>query len=231
MRTDDNGNMSSLDEETAAIRSLKTHTDYGAVSLTESDVDADPFVEFASWLARAEAEEIYEPNAMVLSTIDPDGKPSSRTVLLRGIYPDGFEFFTDYESRKGRALLANPNVSIVFPWYRQHRQVLVYGIASPTVAEVSDEYFQRRPHGAKIAATASHQSQPITNREQLEARVRDLEERYPEGTEVPRPDNWGGFRVMPERIEFWQGRTSRLHDRIRFTATADGGWVVDRLQP
>ena len=231
MRTDDNGTMSSLDEETAAIRSLKTHTDYGAVSLTESDVDADPFVEFATWLARAEAEEIYEPNAMVLSTIDPDGKPSSRTVLLRAIYPDGFEFFTDYESRKGRALLANPDVSIVFPWYRQHRQVLVYGNASPTVAAVSDEYFQRRPHGAKIAATASRQSQPIADREELEARVRDLEERYPEGTEVPRPDNWGGFRVMPERIEFWQGRTSRLHDRIRFTATAHGDWVVDRLQP
>jgi len=109
--------------------------------------------------------------------------------------------------------------------------VLVYGNASPTVAAVSDEYFQRRPHGAKIAATASRQSQPIADREELEARVRDLEERYPEGTEVPRPDNWGGFRVMPERIEFWQGRTSRLHDRIRFTATAHGDWVVDRLQP
>jgi pyridoxamine 5'-phosphate oxidase len=229
--SEDDGIMSSLDDETAGIRSLKTHTDYGAVGLSESDVDADPFVEFATWLAHAEAEGIYEPNGMVLSTIDPDGRPSSRTVLLRGIHPDGFEFFTDYESRKGRALLSNPNVSIVFPWYRQHRQVLVYGVATPTVTDVSDEYFARRPHGAKIAATASRQSQPIADRAELEKRVRSLEEEYPEGTEVPRPANWGGFRVMPERVEFWQGRTSRLHDRIRFTAGADGDWVIDRLQP
>ncbi|MCU1414408.1 MAG: pdxH [Microbacteriaceae bacterium] len=168
---------------------------------------------------------------MVLATIDPDGAPSARTVLLRGIHPDGFEFFTDYGSRKGRALLANPGASIVFPWYSLHRQVLIYGTATPTNAEVSDAYFASRPHGSQIAATASNQSQPIADRGTLERRVRELEARYPEGTDVPRPADWGGFRVMPHRIEFWQGRTSRLHDRIRYTATADGTWAIDRLQP
>jgi pyridoxamine 5'-phosphate oxidase len=168
---------------------------------------------------------------MVLATIDPDGAPSARTVLLRGIHPDGFEFFTDYGSRKALALLANPAASIVFPWYSLHRQVLVYGTATPTNAEVSDAYFAGRPRGSQIAAIASEQSRVIVDRETLERRVRELEGRYPEGTEVPRPDDWGGFRVMPHRIEFWQGRTSRLHDRIRYTAVGSGSWTIDRLQP
>jgi pyridoxamine 5'-phosphate oxidase len=211
--------------------SLTRHTDYGQVSLSEGDVDPDPFAQLATWVDDAEADGVYEPNAMVIATIDPDGRPSSRTVLLRGVHSDGLEFFTDYTSRKGRALLANPLVSIVFPWYPQHRQVLIYGSAHPTTAEVSDAYFATRPHGSQIAATASNQSQPITDRAELEARVRELEERYPEGSDVPRPETWGGFRVRPDRLEFWQGRTSRLHDRIRYTLTDDGNWTIDRLQP
>ena len=211
--------------------SLESHNDYGSVSLSENQVDSDPFTQFSGWLAAAESEGVYGPNAMVLSTIDPDGMPSSRTVLLRGIHPDGFEFFTDYSSRKGRALLANPAASLLFPWYRQHRQVIVYGTASVTTDEVSDAYFSSRPHGSRIAAVASSQSQPIADRETLEERVRILETQYPESTDVPRPANWGGFRVMPHRVEFWQGRTSRLHDRIRYTVQPDGSWMIDRLQP
>ncbi len=194
-------------------------------------MDPDPLTQFRGWLAHAEQAGVTEPNAMVLATIDPDGAPSARTVLLRGIHPDGFEFFTDYGSRKGRALLSNPGASLVFPWYSLHRQVLVYGTATPTKTEVSDAYFAGRPHGSQIAAIASEQSRVIADREALEQRVRELEQRYPEGTEVPRPDDWGGFRVMPRQVEFWQGRTSRLHDRIRYTATTDGTWVIDRLQP
>ena len=208
---------------------LGTHTDYGSESLSEDSVDADPFVQFRGWLDHATAEGTYEPNAMVLSTIDPDGRPSSRTVLLRGIHPDGFEFFTDYGSRKGRALLANPLASLVFPWYRLHRQVIVYGSAHPTTAEVSDAYFASRPHGSQISAAASSQSQPIADRSELERRVGELEALYPSA--VPRPDHWGGFRVKAERIEFWQGRTSRLHDRILYTAADDGTWRIERLQP
>lgn len=216
--------------------SFTRHTDYGSTSLTEADVDPDPIVEFAAWLARAERAGVYEPNAMVVGTVDADGRPSSRTVLLKGLDAEGFEFVTNYESRKGRALAANPAVSLLFPWYSLNRQVCVLGTAAPTSAEVSDAYFARRPRGARIAALASEQSRPVDSRDELERRVRELEERYPEGTEIPRPEHWGGVRVVPREIEFWQGRTSRLHDRIRFTATtAPGagarGWTRERLQP
>ena len=207
---------------------LGAHTDYGSESLTENSVHPDPHLQFRGWLDHAAAEGVYEPNAMVLSTIDPDGAPSSRTVLLRGIHDDGFEFFTDYDSRKGRALMSNPRASLVFPWYTLHRQVIIYGAAHRTTSEVSDAYFAGRPHGSRIAATASEQSRPIADRETLEQRVAELEAEYP--GDVPRPDNWGGFRVAAERVEFWQGRTSRLHDRILYTRSGDG-WTVQRLQP
>jgi pyridoxamine 5'-phosphate oxidase len=211
--------------------SVSTHTEYDSETLSERDVDPDPLAQFARWLDAAETAGVYQPNAMVLSTIDPDGTPSSRTVLLRGLHTDGFEFFTDYDSRKGRALAANPLVSLVFPWYTQHRQVLISGTATPTTGAVSDDYFASRPHGSQIAAVASNQSHPISGRAELEERVAALEKRYPEDAPVPRPANWGGFRVRPDRIEFWQGRVSRLHDRIRFSTRADGGWDIDRLQP
>jgi pyridoxamine 5'-phosphate oxidase len=210
---------------------LHRHTDYGQTYLTEAEVDRDPLAQFLTWLTQADESKVYEPNAMVLSTIEPDGSPSSRTVLLREADENGFEFFTNYTSRKGLALLAHPAVSIVFPWYPLHRQVIVRGSAAPTDPAVSDAYFASRPKGAQIAAVASNQSQPIASRDLLEARVHELEKLYGEGQNVPRPDTWGGFRVIPTSYEFWQGRTSRLHDRLRFTRDDSGQWNLERLQP
>ncbi len=208
---------------------LQRHTDYGQTPLTEADVLADPIAQARVWLDQAAESGVYEHNAMVLSTIDPDGLPSSRTVLLRALDERGLEFFTSYTSAKGRALLAHPQVSIVFPWYLIHRQIIVRGEATPVDPEVSDAYFASRPHGSQIAAVASDQSAPIAARELLEARVAELEAVY-QGREVPRPATWGGFRVIPTSFEFWQGRSSRLHDRLRFTR-AGGDWHRERLQP
>lgn len=210
---------------------LSTHTDYGSEKLEEADVATDPFTQFAAWLAEAAERDVYEPNAMVLGTIDPDGAPSIRTVLLRGVDERGFEFYTDYTSRKGRALLANPAVSLVFPWYTLHRQVIVFGEAQPVEREASDDYFARRPRGAQIAAWSSDQSQPIASREELERKVEQTEERFADDDVVPRPERWGGFRVVPHRVEFWQGRTSRLHDRLVYRAAVGGGWELERIQP
>ncbi len=212
------------------MESLTSHTDYGSTSLSESDVDPDPMIEFAAWLARAEEAGVYEPNAMVVGTVDADGTPSARTVLLKGLDATGFEFVTNYSSRKGRALSAHPVVSLLFPWYALNRQVIVLGTAERTSSEVSDMYFNRRPRGARVAALASAQSQPVEGRDVLEARILELEAEYPEGVDIPRPEHWGGVRVTPASIEFWQGRTSRLHDRLLFTA-ADGAWGMQRLQP
>lgn len=211
--------------------SLDNHTDYGSGRLDESDIDPDPMVAFAGWLAEAERAHLYEPNAMIVSTVDPDGRPSSRTVLLKGLDGEGFEFVTDTSSRKGRALLANPAVSLLFPWYGVQRQVIVVGTAHPTDPAVSDAYFAARPRGSRISAVASSQSQAIESREALERRVREVEALHAGSSDIPRPDRWGGFRVVPHEIEFWQGRTSRLHDRLRFTALDGGGWAMDRLQP
>ena len=205
------------------------HTDYGQTPLLESDVLADPLAQFGLWLAQADESDVYEPNAMVLSTIDPGGKPSSRTVLLRNLDDRGFEFFTSYTSQKGRALMADPHVSIVFPWYTIHRQVIVHGVAEPVEPAVSDAYFASRPRGSQIAAAASDQSRPIESRGILERRVLELEQLYA-GGDVPRPETWGGFRVTPTTFEFWQGRSSRMHDRLRFTRHVDG-WSMERLQP
>lgn len=210
---------------------LHRHTDYGSEKLEESDVAADPIAQFAAWLAEAADRDVYEPNAMVLSTIDPDGAPSIRTVLLRGVDDRGFEFYTDYTSRKGRALLADPAVAVVFPWYTLHRQVIVFGEAHPVEREASDDYFAHRPRGAQIAAWSSDQSQPIASREALERKVRDTEERFADQEVVPRPERWGGFRIVPHHVEFWQGRTSRLHDRLVYRAAVGGGWELERVQP
>lgn len=219
------------------MSSLDRHTDYGPNALTEEGIGSDPIAVFGEWLRAAEDAEVYEPNAMIVSTV-AGARPGSRTVLLKGFDANGFDFVTNYRSSKGRALLANPAVSLLFPWYSLGRQVIVAGEAHPAEPGVSDAYFEARPRESKLASIASDQSEPIASRDLLEQRMRDLLERYPEGSEIPRPEKWGAFRVSLHSIEFWQGRSARFHDRLRFTVTsgttsgaAAGGWSLERLQP
>ena len=211
--------------------SLKRHTDYGSQDFTEDTVLPDPFEQFAAWLADAEAEEVFEPNAMILGTMDPDNRPSSRTVLLKGLSAEGFEFVTNYDSRKARALDAHADVTLLFPWYALKRQVIVFGSADRLSAAESDAYWNRRPQGAQLASAASKQSQPVASRAELDAALAALEAQYPEGTTVPRPENWGAYRVVPRVIEFWAGRSRRFHDRLVFTRGANDSWAITRLQP
>ncbi|GAA1058552.1 pyridoxine/pyridoxamine 5'-phosphate oxidase [Agromyces luteolus] len=219
----------------AVEHALTRRKDYGEERLDEAQLAEDPFVQFDRWLADADDRGVYEPNAMVLGTIDADGVPSSRTVLLRGVDDRGFVFYTDRSSRKGRALAANPTATLVFPWYLVHRQVIVTGTVGTIEEDESDAYWATRPYGSRIAATASRQSEPIGSRAELEERVRELEEEYAGVDDIRRPERWGGYRLRPWRVEFWQGRTSRLHDRLVFQrdgdAAAGSPWRVERLQP
>ena len=212
---------------------LAHHADYGAEQLDEGGIAGDPLVQFARWLTEAAERGIYEPNAMVLGTVDADGTPSSRTVLLRGIDERGLTFYTDRSSRKGRALASHPMATALFPWYSLHRQVIVTGEVGLVADDESDAYWASRPRGSRIAGSASAQSQPIASRTELEGRVGELRARFPDGADIPRPERWGGYRIAPRRFEFWQGRTSRLHDRLVFTRdlAQHGGWTMERLQP
>lgn len=216
---------------TDSNEALERHTDYGAERLDEDNLRSDPIAQFTAWLAEAAERGAYEPNAMVLGTLGANGVLQSRTVLLRAVDDQGFVFYTDRESRKGEALIAHASATLLFPWYSLHRQVLVSGEVSFVSDDESDAYWQSRPHGSRIAGTASRQSQPIDSRTELEDRVHELEQRYPDASDVPRPTRWGGYRVAPTRIEFWQGRTSRLHDRLVFTRSGDSDWTLERLQP
>ena len=209
---------------------LSRHTDYGEIALEEGSLLGDPMKQVEQWLAEADEQGVYEPNAMVLSTIDPDGAPTSRTVLCRGVSEHGITFFTDYTSQKGRALDAHPEVAVVFPWYTLHRQIKIRGTVEKVSPEDSDAYFFTRPRDSRIGAWASDQSQPIESREALEAKVEQATKRFDGVDEVPRPEKWGGYLIRPRSIEFWAGRRSRLHDRIRFVRT-DDGWAIERLQP
>jgi len=210
--------------------SLSRHTDYGEISLEEGSLLPDPMKQVELWLEEADQEGVYEPNAMVLSTIDPDGAPTSRTVLCRGVSPHGITFFTDYTSQKGRALAVHPEVAVVFPWYTLHRQIKIRGTVEKVSEAESDAYFDTRPRDSRIGAWASDQSQPIDSREALEQKVAQATQHF-EGVElVPRPEKWGGYLIRPLSIEFWAGRRSRLHDRVRFVKEGDG-WRTERLQP
>ena len=204
--------------------------DQARLTLSENDVDPDPVRQFLRWFNEATLSEMSEPNAMTLATATTDGRPSARTVLLRGVDERGFAFFTNYESRKGRELEANPRAALVFFWDDLERQVRVEGRVERVSVEESDQYFHGRPINSRIGAWASPQSEVIASREELEKRCRDFENEFADGT-IPRPPHWGGYRVVPETIEFWLGRSGRLHDRLRYKRDAQGRWVVERLAP
>ena len=204
---------------------------YTKAGLHEDDVSDDPMVQFATWFQQAtETNEIREPNAMVLSSVGPDRKPSSRVVLLKDFSDAGLTFFTNYASQKGLELTGTQYAALVFWWEPLERQVRIEGTVEKLPPERSDEYFASRPRKSQIGAWASAQSQAIANREVLEQRFKDLEAEYAD-KDIPRPDHWGGFLVKPEKIEFWQGRPSRLHDRLVFTLQGDLTWQRQRLAP
>ena len=210
--------------ELAALRQ-----DYSRHELSRSSVAEDPFEQFSLWFDEAVTAQIVEPNAMMLGTASANGRPSGRTVLLKGFDGSGFKFFTNYGSAKGRDLAENPFCFLHFFWKELERQIFIRGSAAKTSEQESDEYFAVRPYQSQIGAWASEQSSVIKSRSLLESKFRKLMERFPEGG-VPRPDFWGGFKVLPDRFEFWQGRPSRLHDRILYSRAGDK-WEISRLSP
>ena len=210
---------------------------YDAGVLVEEDLLPTPLEQFRAWFDEAVGVGLPEPNAMIVATASVDAQPSARTVLLKDVDPRGFVFYTNYGSRKSRELDANPGASCVFPWFAMHRQVVVVGRAERIPRDEAAEYFASRPHGSRLGAWSSRQSTVLDGRAVLDATYADLREQYPEGSEVPLPEFWGGWLVRPESVEFWQGRESRLHDRLRFhgdvgVALDDpGAWTVERLSP
>ena len=204
-------------------------TEYSRIGIDEKDFDPDPFVQFGQWFGVASAA-VPEANAMTLATATAEGLPSARTVLLKGCDERGFAFYTNYESKKGQELLDNPFAALLFFWKELHRQVRVTGSVVRLTREESEAYFRSRPVGSQLSAAVSAQSQPISDRATLEREYAALEARY-EHIQVPLPDFWGGYRVVPVSFEFWQGRENRLHDRLRYLPRPEGGWAIDRLAP
>lgn len=203
--------------------------DYALAALDRTDVDPDPIVQFTRWFEDARRADILEPNAMTLATCSTDGMPSARIVLLKDVSPHGFTFYTDYRSQKGEELAANPRAALVFLWKEIERQVRITGRVERVAREESEAYYRSRPEGSRIGAWASQQSSVLETRATLEEAVATAAARFAHG-DIPLPPHWGGYRVVPDALEFWQGRQSRLHDRLRYRA-ADSGWALERLSP
>lgn len=205
---------------------------YTLGALSEADVDPNPIRQFEIWFDQALQSQLPEPNAMTLATVGPDLRPSARIVLIKGVDERGFTFFTNYDSRKGRDLASNPNACLLFHWVELERQIRIEGRVSKTSEAESDAYFHSRPASSRIGAWASEQSQVIASRSVIETREADFVAKF--GSNPPRPPQWGGYRLTPERFEFWQGRASRLHDRICYTRVAGDAaqpWSIERLAP
>jgi pyridoxamine 5'-phosphate oxidase len=204
---------------------------YGRGGLLEENCDSNPIVQFERWFSEAQASDLKEPNAMTLSTVSGDGRPSARVVLLKEVSDLGFVFYTNYASRKGRELEANPYAALTFFWAELERQVRVEGQASRVSRAQSEAYFQTRPKGSRLGAWVSRQSEVLPGRQTLEIRLKDLEARYADSDQIPLPEYWGGYCIRPEVIEFWQGRPNRLHDRLQYRKKDENNWAIERLSP
>lgn len=204
--------------------------EYSQSELSKTSVDPDPLKQFEHWLHEAIEAELPEPNAMTLATVKADGSPAARAVLLKGLEASGFVFFTNYLSDKGTQLAANPQAALLFLWLELERQVRIEGHISVISPEESEAYFRTRPRDSQLGALASQQSRVVANRRILEQRFEELDRRYA-GVEIPMPAHWGGYRLVPMMLEFWQGRPSRLHDRLRYCLQPDGDWLLERLEP
>jgi pyridoxamine 5'-phosphate oxidase len=211
----------------AAMR--RDYAERGA--LLETDLADTPTTQFTAWFADASAAGLPEPNAMIVATADRDGRPSARTVLLKGFDQRGFVFYTNYTSRKGTEALDNPYASLVFPWFAIHRQVIVIGRVEKVSRAETETYFATRPRGSQLGAWASPQSQVVPDRDAVDNGLAAAIERFGSDGPVPPPPHWGGLRVVPDTVEFWQGRSNRLHDRLRYRCTGSDVWVVERLAP
>lgn len=204
--------------------------DYTFEDFSETEADPNPFIQFKKWFAQALAAQLTEPNAMTIATATPDGKPTARMVLLKDFDERGFVFFTNYNSRKGQELAVNPYAALVFWWAELERQVRITGCVEKTSETESNQYFYSRPENSRLGAWASDQSEVIPNREFLEQRMQDFQSKFA-NQEIPRPPHWGGWRIVPTEMEFWQGRPSRLHDRLLYRRLDNGSWQIQRLSP